>query len=61
MEHLQGTAAPIGVGPQAGGTGSPAQEAVATYEAPAVDGRPHWRGPTSREDGESCLGGGHCL
>ena len=61
MECMRGTAAPIGAGPPVGGTGSPAQEAVTTYGAPAGDGRPHWRGPTSREDGESCLGGGRCL
>ena len=61
MEHMRGTTAPIGEGPPVGVTGSLAQEAVAAYEAPAGDGRPHCRGPTSWGDGESCPGGGRCL
>ena len=61
MERLRGTAAPIGTGPPAGGAGCPVQEAVAAYGAPAGDGSPPRRGPTSLRDGESCPGGGRCL
>ena len=61
MDRLRGMAAPIGTGPPAGGTGSPAQEAADAYGAHAGDGNPHWRRPTNRGDGESCLGGGDCI
>ena len=60
MGRLQGTTAPIGPGPPAWGTGSPAQEAVAAYGAPAGHGSPHWPRPTSLGDGESCPRGGRC-
>ena len=46
-ECLRGTAAPCGPSPPAKGTGSPAQEVVAAYGAPAGDGSPHRRGPIS--------------
>ena len=41
MERLLGTVAPIGAGPLAGRTGSPAQEAVTASGALAGDGSPH--------------------
>ena len=50
MERLGGTAAPIGAGPPAGGTGSPAQDAVTAYGALARDGKPHRRGRTNLGD-----------
>ena len=49
MEGLRGSAAPIGAGPPAGGTegtGSPTQELVAAYGAPARDCCPQRPGPT---------------
>ena len=61
MERLRVTAAPIGAGPPAGGTENLAQAAVAAYGAPAGDGSPHRRAPTSWGNGEFRLGGGRCL
>ena len=60
-ECLRGIAAPIGAGPPAGRMGSLAQEAAAASGAPAGDGSPHRRGPTSWGERESCRGGGRCL
>ena len=44
-ERLRGMVAPIGAGPPTWGTGSPAQEAVASLRAPTGDGSPYRRGP----------------
>ena len=61
MEGLCGTAVPNGSGLSAGRTGSPAQVVVGAYGGPAGDVSSQRRRPTSREDGESCQGGGWCL
>ena len=44
--RLNGIAAPIGAGPLAGGTGSPARESAAARRAPTGDGSPLRCGPT---------------
>ena len=58
---------PNGVGPRAGGTGSPAHSVVAAYGAPSVDSTPrtaraHWlggQGVLPRGGGKlACAGGG---
>ena len=60
IECLWGTA-PCGLGPPAGGTGSPAQAAFGAYRVRVVDGGPLRPGPTSWGDGETCPGVGRGL
>ena len=52
MERLQGIASSSVLGPPARGMVSPAQVAVGAYGAPAGDGCPPGRGPTSWADGD---------
>ena len=47
IEGLRGTRAPISAGQPLGGTGRPAQEAVAAYRALAGHRRPYRCGPTT--------------
>ena len=61
LKNMCGTAAPIGAGLVDGGTGSPAQAAVAVQRVFAGHGNPHRRGSTALGDGESCPGGYRCI
>ena len=48
MERLRGTGAPIGTGPQAGGTRCPAHEAVSAYGTLAGHSLPNGPYPPAR-------------
>ena len=61
IEGLKGRVVPNGPGPPTGGTGSPAQAAIAAYVGPVGDGSSQRPGPTSWGDGESCPGASRYL